>query len=90
MIIVLIVDLLIIAFFLAADLVTKHYAEKLLADGGSYEAIKNVLSFQYTENDGAAFGMLSNARVLLCVFVGIVVLGMLGFLAWHIYKRKYK
>lgn len=90
MTVVIIVDIAIIAVFLAADLITKYYAAKLLAGGGAYEAIKDVLSFQYTENDGAAFGMLSNARVLLCVFVGVVVLVLIGFLAYHIVKGKYK
>lgn len=88
--IVIAVDILIVAFLLAADLVTKHYAAKLLASGGPYEAIPKVLTFRYTENTGAAFGMLSDSRILLSVFVGIVVLGMIGFLVYHIIKKKYK
>ena len=88
---VILVDVLIIAVLLTADLVSKHYAAKyLLSHGGCYEAIKNVLSFRYSENSGAAFGMFDNARVFLCVFVGIVILAVLVFMGYHIFKKKYK
>ena len=88
---VILVDLLIIAVLLTADLVSKHYAaEYLLSHGGTYEAIKKVLTFRYSENSGAAFGMLDNARVFLCVFVGVVLFAVLIFMGYHIVKKKYK
>ena len=91
MMIVILVDLLIVAVLLTADLVSKHYAAKyLLSHGGSYEAIKDVLTFRYSENKGAAFGIFENSRVFLSVFVGIVVLALIGFMAYHIVKKKYK
>lgn len=89
--VILIVDLLIIAALLASDLVSKHFAAKyLLAHGGYYEAIKNVLAFRYSENTGAAFGIFSDARVFLCVLVGIVVAGILVFMAYNVIKKKHR
>ena len=91
MTIVIFVDLLLVALTLAADLVSKHYAASyLLSHGGSYEAIKDVLTFRYSENRGAAFGIFTDSRVFLCVFVGVVVLGLLVFMIYHIAKKKYK
>jgi len=89
--VILIVDLLIIAALLAGDLISKHFAAKyLLANGGTYEAIKGVLTFRYSENTGAAFGIFSDSRIFLCVLVGVVVAGVLGFMGYHIAKKKYK
>ena len=88
---VILVDLLIVAVLVAADLVSKYYAASLLpAHGGSYEAIKNVLTFRYSENTGAAFGIFENSRVFLCVFVAVVLLALIGFMAYHIAKNKHK
>ena len=91
MTIVILVDLLIVAVLLTADLITKHYAASyLLSHGGSYEAIKDVLTFRYSENRGAAFGIFTDSRVFLSVFVGIVILALIGFMVYHIVKKKYK
>ncbi len=91
MTVVILVDLLIVAVLVAADLVSKYYAASLLpAHGGSYEAIKNVLTFRYSENTGAAFGIFENSRVFLCVFVAVVLLALIGFMAYHIAKNKHK
>lgn len=90
MTIVILVDLLIVAVLLIADLVSKYYAAARLSDGSTYEAIKDVLSFRYQQNTGAAFGMLSDSRVFLSVFVGIVLAGLIGFMVYHIVKRKFK
>ena len=89
--VILIVDVLIVAALLAGDLISKHFAAKYLLSGdGSYEAIKGVLTFRYSENTGAAFGIFSDSRIFLCVLVGIVVAGILGFMAYHLVKKKYK
>ena len=90
MVTVILVDVLIFAVLLAADLVSKHYAASLLAPSGSYEAIKNVLTFRYSENRGAAFGIFEDSRLFLSLFVGIVILAIVAFLVWHIVKKKYK
>ena len=91
MTIVIIVDVLIVAVLLTVDLLSKYFAAAYLpAHGGSYEVIKDVLTFRYSENSGAAFGIFENSRVFLSVFVGIVLLAIVGFMAYHIYKKKYK
>jgi len=87
---VILVDLLIVAALLAADLVSKHYVAAALAPNGSYEAIKDVLTFRYSENRGAAFGIFTDSRVFLCVFVGVVILGLIAFMIYTIAKKKYK
>lgn len=90
MTIVILVDLLIVAALVAADLVSKHFVAAALAPNGSYEAIKDVLTFRYSENRGAAFGIFTDSRVFLCVFVGIVILGLIGYMVFSIVKKKYK
>ena len=85
-----IVDLLIVAVLLTGDLVSKYYAAKYLSAGGSYEAIKNVLTFRYSENSGAAFGIFENSRVFLSVFVGVVLLALIAYMVYNIVKKKYK
>lgn len=91
MTLVIFVDLFIIAILITADLLSKHYAASyLLSHGGSYEAIKGVLTFRYSENRGAAFGIFENSRLFLSLFVGIVVLGLIAYLIYHIIKKKYK
>ncbi len=88
---IIIVDLLIVGVLVAGDLVSKYFAAAYLpSHGGSYEAIKKVLTFRYSENAGAAFGIFENARVFLSVLVGIVVLAILCFMGYHIAKKKYK
>ena len=91
MTIVIIVDALIVAVLLTADLLTKYFAASYWpANGGSYEAIKNVLTFRYSENSGAAFGMFENSRVFLSVFVGVVLAALIAYLVYNVVKKKYK
>ena len=91
MTIVIIVDVVIVAVLLAADLISKYFAAAYLPKhGSSYEVIKDVLTFRYSENSGAAFGIFEDSRVFLSVFVGVVLLAILGFMVYHIYKGKYK
>ena len=91
MTIVIIVDAVIVAVLLAADLISKYFAAAYLPKhGGSYEVIKDVLTFRYSENSGAAFGIFEDSRVFLSAFVGVVLLAILGFMVYHIYKGKYK
>ena len=89
--IVILIDTLLTAFLLAVDLISKHFvSEYLLAHGGVKEVIKNVLTFRYSENTGAAFGMLEDSRVLLSVLVGIVIAALIAFMVYHIVKGKHK
>ena len=88
---VILVDLAIIAVLLTADLLSKHYVESfLLARGGSYDVIQDILTFRYSRNSGAAFGIFEDARVFLSVFVGIVLLALIGFMVYLVLKKKHK
>ena len=69
-----------LAFFgilLAADLLSKHFVMPFLAkrvtENYSYVAIKDVLTFQYSLNDGAGLSLLSGQRGVL---IGITVFAM--------------
>ena len=88
---IILVDVILTAVLLAADLLSKHFVVAAIQTSGSpIEVIKDVLTFRYSENTGAAFGMLDNARILLCVMVGVVVVGLIAFMTYHIIKGKHK
>ena len=89
--IVLLVDVILTAILLAADLLSKHFVSAAIqASGAPIEVIKDVLTFRYSENTGAAFGIFDNARILLCVLVGVVVLALIAFMIYHMVKGKHK
>ena len=88
---IIIIDLLIVAACLVGDLLTKAWAASALPLRGGYlVAIEDVLTFRYSENTGAAFGIFEDSRVFLSVFVGIVLLALLAYMTWTIVKKKYK
>ena len=88
---IIIIDLLIVAACLVGDLLTKAWAASALPLRGGYlVAIEDVLTFRYSENTGAAFGIFEDSRVFLSIFVGVVLLALLAYMAWTIVKKKYK
>lgn len=72
------VDLLFIAVLVIIDQITKQLAVQHLKDKQAFLLIDGVLELNYLENKGAAFGMLQN-QGLFFVFVGIIVLGVIGY-----------
>jgi signal peptidase II len=52
-----------------------------LKDKGSALFIKGILDFTYVTNDGAAFGMLSNARWIFLLGTGLITLFGLYYIA---------
>lgn len=76
--------LLIIFLGLIADRVTKLWALKALKDGSDVVIIKNLFSFSYLENRGAAFGILQNK----VVFLAILTIAMTIAMIFYIYKYK--
>ena len=88
---VILVDVILTAVLLAVDLLSKHFvAAAISVSGDPIVVIKNVLTFRYSENKGAAFGIFDDARVFLCVLVGVVVAAMIAFMVFHIVKKKHK
>ena len=69
--------IVIVAFVVFLDQVTKYLAVKYLMPIGSYPVIKNFFHLTYVENKGAAFGMLQNKTlffIVITVIVGAVLI----------------
>ncbi|AEM78911.1 signal peptidase II [Thermoanaerobacter wiegelii] len=70
-------EIIIVAFVVLLDQVTKYLAVKYLMPIWSYPVIKNFLHLTYVENKGAAFGMLQNKTlffIVITVIVGAVLI----------------
>lgn len=81
-------QIIIIALVLAADIVTKSTLEPmLLANGGTSELINGVVRLTLTHNTGMAWGLFNNALIVLTIATSIVVAGLAGYM---IYSRKAK
>ncbi|MBQ9086119.1 MAG: signal peptidase II [Clostridia bacterium] len=72
--------LLVIVASVAVDQLTKRLAVACLMEKGSVEVIPGVLRFTYVENDGAAFGMLSEHRWIFMVISTVAIVAMLVYL----------
>ena len=72
------------ALVLGADIWLKRYAAEALSMS-PVEVIPGVLSLVYTENRGAAWGMLQGARVLFIVLTAVFLVLVLVF---HFRHRK--
>jgi signal peptidase II len=70
----------IIALGIILDQLTKWLAVKFLAPIDTQPIIKNVLHLTYVENDGAAFGMLDDKRILFMIPSTVMIIGMLIYL----------
>lgn len=77
-------EILIIILGLILDRITKVWALKDLNNLPDVVVIKNIFSFSYLENRGAAFGIFQNKVLILSMVTSVVILGMLYFL----YKYK--
>lgn len=73
------------------DQITKLLTVAYLKPVGSVPIIKGVIHLTYVENDGAAFGMLDNARWVFMTTSVIMIVGMLAFLyLGHAESRLYE
>ncbi len=62
------------------DQVTKLFAVYMLEPVGSVSVIKGVLNFTYVENEGAAFGMLSNNRWVFLIVSTVAIIALLIYM----------
>ncbi|MDO4459421.1 MAG: signal peptidase II [Clostridia bacterium] len=76
----LIIYFLVIAALVAVDQIIKYFVVSNLAPVHSVNLIQNFLSFTYTENTGAAFGMFSNNSIVFAVITVIISAGIIMFL----------
>ncbi|WP_029688800.1 signal peptidase II [Thermoanaerobacter sp. A7A] len=69
--------IVIVAFVVFLDQLTKYLAVKYLMPIGSYPVIKNFFHLTYVANKGAAFGMLQNKTlffIIITLIVGAVLI----------------
>lgn len=72
------------AVLVAADFFTKKLAVAALKSGNVVHVLGNVLTFEYVENRGAAFGMLRDKQWFFIVITIAVIVGLI------LYQRKQK
>ena len=70
----------VIAAMVGLDQLTKWLAVVYLKSGDPVTLIPGVLQLSYTENEGAAFGMLQGGRWFFVVMTGILMAALLLFL----------
>ena len=80
-----IVSLICIILLIAIDQFSKYLCVHLLEPVGTVEIIKNLLNFTYSENRGAAFGILQNQRIFFVV-VTVIFLFIAFYLLFY-YKE---
>jgi len=81
-----------IILFLCAvslDQITKYLALKNLKEQEPFVLIKNIFEFIYTENRGAAFGILQGRQIFFYVITAVVVAAILVILHRMPDDRKY-
>ncbi len=71
---------LIIAALVVIDQITKLIAAHLLTSGRSVDVIGGIFRFTYVENEGAAFGMLSEHRWIFMIISAAAVLALFVYL----------
>ncbi|MCC5425349.1 signal peptidase II [Clostridium botulinum] len=69
---------LILGIFL--DRISKIWALNTLTSGRDIVVIKNLFTFSYLENRGAAFGIFQNRLIFLSLITAIVILGVVYFI----------
>ena len=75
-----------IILIVAFDQFTKFFAQKYLSDGSTVTFIKNVVQFNYAENEGMAFSLFSGSR---WIFVALTVAACAAAM-WYIFSDKCK
>ncbi len=74
---------LVIALAVLVDQITKWLMAGWLKPDKTFPIIRDVLHFSYTENTGAAWGMLKDARWLFMSISTIAILGILAYLIFY-------
>ncbi|ENK1243464.1 signal peptidase II [Clostridium botulinum] len=73
-------EIVILILGIALDRISKIWASNTLASGKDIVIIKNLFSFSYLENRGAAFGIFQNRLIFLSLITAIVILGVVYFI----------
>ncbi len=75
-----------VAFLVFADQLTKVWAS-IHCINSPVSCIPGVFDFRYTENTGAAWSILSGKTVLLSIFTGVLLLGLLFLLFKGVFRQ---
>lgn len=78
--------IIIIALGLFLDRISKLWALRALYPDKEIVIIKNIFSFEYLENRGAAFGIFQNKQIFLAAITVIVT----GAIIYYLFKYKPK
>ena len=65
------------------DVMSKKWAESVLAPLGSMPLVRGIIGLRYAENTGAAFSAFSNSTMLLSVVSAIICAGVLIYMLRH-------
>ena len=89
--ILIIIQILLFGFLVAADLLSKHFVVRALPnEGDSRVIIDKVLSFTYSKNEGAGFGLFSGKQTFLIVITAVTMAILIGFLIYMQVKKETK
>lgn len=69
------------------DQITKYWARTSLQENGPIDVIKDVFSFEYTTNEGIAFGLFQNKFFIFVIFT-IIILAALAFFYYRLPDEK--
>jgi len=75
-----IVYIVVFVIAVAIDQITKSIAKTMLDPGEYVNVIGDIFQFTYTENYGAAFGMMQNKQILFYFITALVILLIVYFI----------
>lgn len=81
--------LIMVSVLVGVDQWSKYEALKKLKGAPAHPLIDNILYFWYSENRGAAFGILQDMHILFYIITVIVLIGILYLLFKMPYERHY-
>ncbi len=84
-----IVYIVVFVLAVAIDQITKNIAQTMLDPGENVNVIGDVFQFAYTENYGAAFGMMQNKQTWFYIITGLVILFIIYFIVRMPMNSKY-
>lgn len=83
------ISLVVVALLIWLDQWTKGLAVQYLKGAQSIELIPGVFELSYTENRGAAFGMMQNQQVFFLIMTAIVLIGVAYLYIKMPFERRY-
>lgn len=71
---------ILITILVIIDQITKYLVVTKLNHHKNYSIVKHIFSFEYLENRGVAFGILSGRQLLITIFVVVITIGIAYFM----------